>query len=46
VRRTYVVLTHDMRRNDIDVFNQQKIISHIIKQNLSLHKEMNIVRIT
>ncbi len=45
VRRTYVVLTHDMRRNDIDVFNQQKIINHIIKQNLNLHKKMNIVKI-
>jgi hypothetical protein len=46
MRRTYVVLTHDMRKNDIDVFNQQKVINYIIKQNLSLHKKMNIVKIT
>jgi hypothetical protein len=46
VRRTYAVLTHQMRKEDINVFNQQKIINHIIKQNLSLHKEKNIIRIT
>ncbi len=39
VRRIYVVLTHEMRRKDINIINQQKIISHIIKQNLSLHKK-------
>jgi hypothetical protein len=45
VRRIYVVLAHEMRREDINVFNQQKVIDHIIKQNLSLHKKMNIVQI-
>jgi hypothetical protein len=39
VRRTYVVLTHEMRKKSINVINQQKIINHIIKQNLSLHKK-------
>ncbi len=45
VRRTYVVLTHEMRRKNINVINQQEVINHIIKQNLSLHKEMNIIKI-
>ncbi len=39
VRRTYVVLTHEMRRKDINIFNQQKIVNYIIKQNLNLHKK-------
>ncbi len=46
MRRTYVVLTHEMRREDINIANQQEVISHIIKQNLNLHKEMNIIKVT
>ncbi len=46
MQRTYVVLTHEMRKEDINVFYQQKIINYIIKQNFNLHKKMNIIRIT
>ncbi len=45
VRRTYVVLTHEMRREDINVIIRQEIINHIIKQSLNLHKEMNIIKV-
>jgi hypothetical protein len=45
MRRTYIVLAHDMRMKVINVVNQQKVINHIVKQNLSLHKDMNIVKI-
>ncbi len=45
MKRIYVVLTHDMRMKIINVVNQQKVINHIVKQNLNLHKDMNIVKI-
>jgi hypothetical protein len=45
MRRIYVVLTHDVRMNNINTFNQQKIINQIVKRNSSLHKNLNIVRI-
>jgi putative alpha-1,2-mannosidase len=45
MRRTYVVLTHDVRMSNVNTFNQQKIINQIVKQNSNLHKNLNIVRI-
>ncbi len=45
MRRTYVVLTHDVRMSNVNTFNQQTIINQIVKQNNSLHKNLNIVRI-
>jgi hypothetical protein len=45
MRRTYVVLTHDVRMNNVNTFNQQTVINQIVKQNSSLHKDLNIVRI-
>jgi hypothetical protein len=43
MRCTYVVLTHNVRMNNVNTFNQQTIINQIIKQNCSLHKDLNIV---
>jgi hypothetical protein len=45
MRRTYVVLTHDVRINNVNTFNQQTIINQIIKQNNNLHKDLNIVQV-
>jgi hypothetical protein len=45
MRRTYVILTHDVRMSNVNTFNQQTIINQIIKQNSNLHKDLNIVRI-
>jgi hypothetical protein len=45
MRRIYVVLTHDVRMSNVNTFNQQKVINQIVKQNNSLHKDLNIVRV-
>ncbi len=45
MRRTYVVLAHDVRMSNVNTFNQQTIINQIVKQNSSLHKDLNIVRV-
>jgi hypothetical protein len=45
IRRTYVVLLHDVRINNVNIFNQQKIINQIVKQNNNLHKNLNIVQV-
>jgi hypothetical protein len=45
MRRTYVVLAHDVRMSNVNTFNQQTIINQIVKQNSSLHKNLNIVRV-
>jgi uncharacterized pyridoxamine 5'-phosphate oxidase family protein len=45
MRRTYVVLTHDVRMSNVNTFNQQIIINQIVKQNNNLRKNLNIVRI-
>ncbi len=45
MRRTYVVLTHDVRMSNVNTFNQQTTINQIVKQNSSLHKNLNIVRV-
>jgi hypothetical protein len=43
MRRIYVVSAHDVRMSNINTFNQQKVINQIVKQNNSLHKNLNIV---
>jgi hypothetical protein len=45
MRRTYVVLAHNVRMSNVNTFNQQKVINQIVKQNSSLHKNLNIVRV-
>jgi hypothetical protein len=45
MHRIYVVLTHDVRINNVNTFNQQKIINQIVKKNSNLHKNLNIVRV-
>jgi hypothetical protein len=45
MRRTYVVLAHDVRMSNVNTFNQQTIINQIVKQNSNLHKNLNIVRV-
>ncbi len=46
MRRTYVVLTHDVRLSSVNTFNQKATIEKIVKQNSTLHKNLNILRIT
>ncbi len=45
MRRTYAVLAHDVRMSNVNTFNQQTAINQIVKQNSSLHKDLNIVRV-
>jgi hypothetical protein len=45
MRRTYVVLAHDVRMSNVNTFNQQTAINQIVKQNNNLHKNLNIVRV-
>jgi uncharacterized pyridoxamine 5'-phosphate oxidase family protein len=45
MRRTYVVLAHHVRMSNVNTFNQQKAINQIVKQNSSLLKNLNIVRV-
>ncbi len=46
MKRTYVVLTHDVRLNSVNTFNQKTTIEKIVKQNSTLHKNLNILRVT
>ncbi len=46
MRKTYVVLTHDVRLSSVNTFNQKTTIEKIVKQNNTLHKNLNILRIT
>ncbi len=46
MKRTYVVLTHDVRLNSVNTFNQKAMIKKIIKQNNTLHKNLDILRLT
>ncbi len=45
VRRTFEMLTHDMRVIDVKIINQQKIIRRIEKQNEILHSRLKIIKI-
>jgi hypothetical protein len=46
MRRTYVVLTHDVRLSSVNTLNQKTTIEKIVKQNSTLHKNLNILRVT
>jgi hypothetical protein len=45
MRRTFEVLTHDVRVVDVQTINQQKTIRKIEKQNETLHSRLKIVKI-
>jgi hypothetical protein len=45
MRRTFEVLTHDVRVVDVQTTNQQKTIRRIEKQNEALHSRLKIVRV-
>jgi hypothetical protein len=45
MKRTYVVLTHDVRLSSVNTFNQKTTIEKIVKQNNTLHKNLNILRV-
>jgi hypothetical protein len=45
MRRTFEMLTHDVRVVDVQTTNQQKTIRRIEKQNEVLHSKLKIVRI-
>jgi hypothetical protein len=45
MRRTFKVLTHDVRVVDVQTTNQQKTIRRIEKQNEALHSRLKIVRV-
>jgi hypothetical protein len=46
MKRTYVVLTHDVRLSSVNTLNQKATIEKIVKQNNTLHKNLNILRVT
>jgi hypothetical protein len=45
MRRTFEMLTHDVRVVDVQTINQQKIIRKIEKQNEALHSKLKIVKV-
>jgi hypothetical protein len=45
MKRTYVVLTYDVRLSSVNTLNQKTTIEKIIKQNSTLHKSLNILRV-
>jgi hypothetical protein len=45
MKRTYVVLTHDVRLSNVNTLNQKATIEKIVKQNSTLHKNLDILRI-
>jgi hypothetical protein len=45
MKRTYVVLTHDVRLSSVNTLNQKTTIEKIIRQNNTLHKNLNILRV-
>jgi hypothetical protein len=46
MKRIYVVLTSDVRLNNVNTLNQKTKIDKIIKQNNTLHKNLIILRVT
>jgi hypothetical protein len=46
MKRTYVVLTHDVSLNSVNTLNRKATIEKIVKQNNTLHKKLNILRVT
>jgi hypothetical protein len=45
MRRTFEILTHDVRVVDVQTINQQKTIRKIEKQNEALHLKFKIVKV-
>jgi hypothetical protein len=45
MRRTFEILTHDVRVVDVQKINQQKTIRRIEKQNEALHSRLKIIKI-
>jgi hypothetical protein len=45
MRRTFEILTHNVRVIDVQTINQQKTICRIEKQNETLHSRLKIVKI-
>ncbi len=45
MKRTYVVLTHDVRLSSVNTLNQKTTIEKIVKQNNTLHKNLDILRV-
>jgi hypothetical protein len=43
MKRTYVMLTHDARLNSVNTLNQKATIEKIVRQNNTLHKNLNIL---
>ncbi len=46
MKRTYVVLTHNVHLSSANTFNQKATIEKIVKQNSTLYKNLNILRVT
>ncbi len=45
MKRTYVMLIHDVSLNNVNTFNQKATINKIIRQSNTLHKNLNILRV-
>jgi hypothetical protein len=45
MRRIYVVLTHDVRLSSVNTLNQKATIEKIVRQNSTLHKNLDILRV-
>ncbi len=45
IKRTYVVLTHDVRLSSVNRLNQNATIEKIVRQNNTLHKNIDILRV-
>jgi hypothetical protein len=45
MRRTYVVLAHDVRLSSVNTLNQKAAIEKIVRQNSTLHKNLDILRV-
>jgi hypothetical protein len=45
MKRTYVVLTHDVRLSSVNTLNQKATIEKIVRQNNTLDKNLNILRV-
>jgi hypothetical protein len=44
-RRTFEIMIHDVKITSINTQNQQKTITHIVRQNASMHSNLKIARV-
>jgi hypothetical protein len=44
-RRTFEIMIHEIRITSINTQNQQKTITHIMRQNASMHSNLKIARV-